>query len=143
MQFQNEKMPSLYRGSGLKPQQLSQGGGGSVLNTANNSPINEVQYNNLPEFQPMNVKLENVPIYNFGTPNYFGAGANAFASSSSNGFGIDIGQLLEASEALFDLWQSNNKRKQNQSNKNQQQNNQNQPVEQNYEFIPPSTYENN
>ncbi|MBQ7450439.1 hypothetical protein IJS77_03405, partial [bacterium] len=104
----------------------------------NNIPIPQVKYENLPEFEPLNVKLENVPIY---SPNPVFYSTSNYNNNSSNGFGIDIGQLLEAGEALFDLWQSNNKRKQNQSNKNQQnqqnqQQKQNIPVEQNYEFIP-------
>ena len=101
MQFQNEKMPSLYRGSAVKPQQLSQGGGRAVLNSTNNSPIKEVQYNNLPEFKPMNVKLEKMPVMNFGTTNYKKGGV-----SSNSGGMFDISQILQLGMKLLESYQS-------------------------------------
>ena len=132
----NESEPTLYNGYAAAPQILSQSVGQSILNSTKNIPIPQIQYNDLPEFEPMNVQSENVPVYNFGTTNYSRIGSTDSYASGSNGFGIDIGQLLQAGSALYSLWKLNNKRKQTQTNKTQPQNNKPQPVEQGFEFIP-------
>ena len=122
MQFQDEKMPSLYNGSGIKQQTLSTGGGQPILNSGSNVPIRDIKYNNLPEFKPMNIPLENNPIFNFGTTNY--TKGNFVAANNGNNF--DMNGILKLSMKILEQYISG--RTGQDSDKTQPQ--------QYYEFIP-------
>ena len=102
MQLQNEKMPSLYQGSSAKPQKISQNSGQSILNATNNAPIKEVKYKNLPEFKPMNIPLENNPIFNFGSTNYTRGNTTAI----NNGNNFDMNGVLKLSMKILEQYLS-------------------------------------
>ena len=62
IKLQNEKNPTLYKGSNPKTQSISTNSGNSILNTANTFAIPQIEYNNLPKFDSLRVELDTSPI---------------------------------------------------------------------------------